>query len=237
MIPKIIHYVWLGGKKPQDVLDCIKSWRDKCPDYEIREWNETNSDLNCCDFIREAYAHRKMAFVSDVIRLRVLSEYGGIYLDTDVRLLKSFDDFLGGVKSFVGREVPFQVSTAVIGCEPHVQWIEEFLRVTYLTKGKHFVLRSGVLDVVPNTQKLSSFLNNTWHRHSQEIAIYPEDYFCCKSFFTGEISTTENSVAIHDFACTWKVEQKLTVFGRMKNLAIRAKLFLKKIGISKSMSR
>lgn len=220
MIPKIIHYVWFGGEKPQAVLDCIKSWRDKCPDYEIREWNETNSDLNCCDFIREAYALRKMAFVSDVVRLKALSEYGGIYLDTDVRLLKSFDDFLD-CRSFLGREVPFRVSTAVIGTEPHIKWVEDFLRSAYLTKGKHFILKNGDLDTVPNTQKLSQFINNKWHLYSSDISLYPEDYFCCKSYYTGEINTTPNSVAIHDFARTWKTKCRSSSITRMYHIYIR----------------
>ena len=221
MIPKIIHYVWLGGEKPKAVLDCIKSWRDACPDYEIREWNESNSDLYLCDFIREAYALRKMAFVSDVIRLKVLIEYGGIYLDTDVRLLKSFDDFLHH-RSFIGRESPFYVSTAVIGSEPNVAWISEFLSNSYTTKGKHFILRYGTLDIVPNTRKLSEFLNNTWHRHFQDIALYEEDFFCCKSYFTGEIQTTCNSVAIHDYMCTWRPNTlDTTLWSRFNNLLKR----------------
>lgn len=220
MIPKIIHYVWFGGEKPNSVLACIETWKTACPDYEIREWNEGNCGIINCDFLSEALSLRKYAFASDVIRMAVLSKYGGIYLDTDVRLLKSFDEFLLN-RSFIGFETPFCVSTAVIGAELNVKWVEEFLNHTYAIKGKHFILRNGSLDLEPNTRKLTDFLNCTWHRHSQDIAIYPEDYFCCKSFFTGEIRTTENSVAIHDFACTWKPRKKESIFVRMHNLMKR----------------
>lgn len=220
MIPKIIHFVWFGGEKPKEVLDCIDSWKKCCPDYEIREWNEQNCSFCNCDFLKEALALRKFAFASDVIRLAVLSRFGGIYLDTDVRLLRSFEAFLGN-KSFIGLETPFRVSTAVIGSEPNVAWVSEFLGQTYSMKGKHFINKDGSLDLVPNTAKLSEFLNCTWHKHSRSISIYPEDFFCCKSFFTGEIKTTENSVAIHDFACTWKPTKEETIEFRLKNLWIR----------------
>lgn len=226
MIPKIIHYIWFGGEKPQSVIDCIDSWRKACPDYEIREWNESNCGICNCDFFVEANAVHKPGFSSDPLRYKILSRYGGIYLDTDVRLLKSFDEFLHH-KSFIGKELPLRVGTAVIGSEPDVPWVKEFL-AQYETKGKHFIFRDGRLNMTVSTELLSNFFNCTWHRHSQEVAIYPEDYFCCKSFFTGEICTTDNSVAIHDFACTWKVEKKLTLFGRLRNLAIRAKLIMKK---------
>lgn len=225
MIPKIIHYVWFGGEKPKEVLECIDSWRKNCPDYEIREWNEYNCSFCNCVFLNEALALRKFAFASDVIRLSVLSRFGGVYLDTDVRLLKSFDAFLEN-KSFLGMETPFRVSTAVIGSEPNIAWVADFLEQTYSLKGKHFINRDGSLDLVPNTAKLSEFLNCTWHKHSKSISIYPEDYFCCKSFFTGEIHTTENSVAIHDLACTWKPKHQETILDRIRNLETRLRLKL-----------
>ena len=221
MIPKIIHYVWFGGDKPAHVENCIASWRKFCPDYEIREWNETNTDLNSCDFVKEAMTLKQYSFVSDVIRLAVLLEYGGIYLDTDVKLLKTLDPFLQH-KSFVGKELPLRLSTAVIGAEPNMVWIKEFLN-SYTMRGKHFIDLQGKVNQTVNTILLSDFINNTWHRFSSDILIYPEDYFCCKSYFTKQVLLTDNSVAIHDFDNSWG---KNSVDG---NLVLRIRNFLLRI--------
>ena len=95
MIPKVIHYCWFGGKPlPKDVLDCIASWKKYCPEYEIRQWNETNFDLDCHPFVRSAYNAKAWAFVSDYARLKIVFDNGGIYFDTDVELLKNIDFLL-----------------------------------------------------------------------------------------------------------------------------------------------
>lgn len=95
MIEKKIHYCWFGGKElPKDAKKCIKSWKNKCPDYEIVKWDESNFDINCCEFVKEAYKNKAWAFVSDYARLKIIYEFGGIYLDTDVEILKNFDDLL-----------------------------------------------------------------------------------------------------------------------------------------------
>lgn len=225
MIPKIIHYVWFGGNKPQQVLDCIKTWQEVCPDYEIREWNERNCMIEC-DFFKEAIALRKYSFASDVVRLKVLSDYGGIYFDTDVRLISSLDPFLSN-RSFVGKELPFRVGTAVIGSEPHVPWVDEFLN-SYTVKGKHFIQRDGNLDMVVNTIKLTDFLNCTWHRHKNDIEVYDEDVFCCKSYFTGNVDLSERSVAIHDFSCSWSNPNPVGVFEKLKRVFLRISLLKNK---------
>lgn len=222
MIPKIIHYIWFGGEKPKEVLDCIETWKKACPDYEIREWNESNCGICDCDYFKEANAVHKPGFSSDPLRYKVLATYGGIYLDTDVRLLKSFDQFLHH-RSFIGKELPLRVGTAIIGSEPDNGWVKEFLSY-YECKGRHFIKNDGRLDLTVSTENLSHFLNCTWHRFEHDIAIYPEDFFCCKSFFTGEIKTTEHSVAIHDFACTWKPTKKDSLRTRIKNIWIKFKL-------------
>lgn len=94
MIEKVIHYCWFGGaEKNEIILTCIESWKKFCPDYKIIEWNENNFDINMCDFIKEAYENKKWVFVSDFVRLYVLYNYGGIYLDTDVELMDSLDEW------------------------------------------------------------------------------------------------------------------------------------------------
>lgn len=95
MIPKIIHYCWFGGNSlPSDVLKCIKTWEKYCPDYEIKRWDESNFDVNSHPFIKAAYESKAWAFVSDYARLKVVYENGGIYLDTDVELLKNLGFFI-----------------------------------------------------------------------------------------------------------------------------------------------
>ncbi|MFR1810092.1 MAG: glycosyltransferase family 32 protein [Terrisporobacter sp.] len=95
MIPKVIHYCWFGhNEKPELVKRCIESWKKYCPDYEIKEWNEDNFDINICKFTEEAYNKKKWAFVSDFVRLYILYNYGGVYLDTDVELKESINEWM-----------------------------------------------------------------------------------------------------------------------------------------------
>lgn len=96
MIPKVIHYCWFGRNKKSELIEkCIASWYEYCPDYKIIEWNEDNFDINCIPYVRDAYADKKWAFVSDYARLDIIYRTGGVYLDTDVLLHKSLDDLLG----------------------------------------------------------------------------------------------------------------------------------------------
>ena len=105
MIPKIIHYCWFGGNPlPELAVKCIESWKKYCPDYEIKRWDESNFDLNCCDYVKEAYQAKKWAFVSDYVRFKVLYNEGGLYFDTDVELIKSIDDILAH-GPFMGVEI------------------------------------------------------------------------------------------------------------------------------------
>ena len=120
MIPKIIHYCWLGrGEKPELAKKCIASWKKFCPDFEIREWNEDNCDYLAVPFMAEAYAARKYAFVSDVMRLVVLEQYGGVYFDTDVEVIRDITPLLAD-EGFIGFENDqFVNSAAPARCAGH----------------------------------------------------------------------------------------------------------------------
>ena len=112
-IPKIIHYCWFGGKPlPNTAIKCIRSWKKHCPDYEIHCWNEKNFDINVCPYVKEAYEEKAWAFVSDYARLWIIYNYGGIYLDTDVELLKNIDNLLK-YDVFMGFENKQYVNTGV----------------------------------------------------------------------------------------------------------------------------
>ena len=113
-IPKVIHYCWFGGNpKPKLVQKCIHSWKKYCPDYEIIEWNESNFDISSCPlYVRQAYDVKKWAFVSDYARLKIIHTCGGIYLDTDVELIKSLDSLLE-YNAFFGFEDGKYVATGL----------------------------------------------------------------------------------------------------------------------------
>lgn len=198
MIPKIIHYCWFGGKqKPQDVQACISSWRRVLPDYEIKEWNEQNFSYKKYRYTLEAYSARKYAFVSDVCRLYALYVEGGIYLDTDVEIVKSFDPFLDH-QSFVGYEVENRIGTGVIGAVPHLQWVKMLLQQY---ENLDFVSNQGFLDLKPNTQRVTMLFSE--YEANNKPIVYPEDFFCAKDYRTEELFVTENTVAVHNYKSSW----------------------------------
>ncbi|MDR0425556.1 MAG: hypothetical protein LBH24_00125 [Clostridiales bacterium] len=207
-IPKIIHYVWLGGnEKPQSVLDCIESWRERCPDYEIVEWNETNFDTDGILWVKESMAQKKYAFASDVIRLYALYERGGVYFDTDVIVKRSFDALLAS-DAFIGYENQLWLGTAVIGAKKGNFWIKRLLDYyksrPLLIKGK-IDTTSNVMAVSAITEAYFGFKMDGGYRRIDlgakgNISIYPSDYFFPKNYMTHKLTLTENSYAIHDFA-------------------------------------
>ena len=145
MIPKIIHFCWISenASYPDIVVDCINSWKKILPDYEIKEWNQNNFDMNICSFVKEAYENKKYAFVSDYMRLYVLNKYGGIYLDTDVKVLKSFNTLLNN-KAFIGFESKKVLATCLLATEKNNPIFEEML-LNY--KNRHFIQSDGSLDL------------------------------------------------------------------------------------------
>ena len=155
-IPKVIHYCWFGkGEMPKLAKKCIKSWKKYCPDYEIICWNEENFDLTQNRYMKEAYEAGKWAFVSDVARLIIIYENGGIYLDTDVELIKPIDDLLQS-KGFMGFDEKGIVATGLgFGAEKGNEIVGEFLK-DY--NNIPFVLPDGSFDLTPcpdrNTETL-----------------------------------------------------------------------------------
>ena len=213
-IPKVIHYCWFGGKaKPKLVRDCIKSWKKYLPDYEIIEWNEKNTDLNH-PFVKHAYESQKWAFVSDYVRLKVLYEKGGIYLDTDMMLLKSLNDFLSN-ECFFGAEEKNIISCGVIGTTKHNYFIEKCLtsyeNINFKSKilWDDFVITLKITnifrleyDFYEDFKKLISFNN---------ITIYPPNVFYPFPFKNKDDITNyknyicDDSYAVHLWIGSWKV--------------------------------
>lgn len=220
MIPKTIHYCWLGGApKPESVLKCIESWKQYCPDYEIKEWNESNLDLSANLYTKQAYELKKWGFVPDYLRLWVVYTYGGIYFDTDVQAVRNFDDLLK-YPAFAGFETgsadekgAFVNCGQGFGAEKGNRIIHEHME---LYRDLRFINEDGSLNMLasPNytTLTLEKYGLNRFSNTIQDlgdIVILPEDYLCPKSFLSGEIKLTQNTHSIHHFAASWLPEDKL----------------------------
>lgn len=209
LIPKVIHYCWFGGK-PLDKLGqkCLESWKKYFSDYEIREWNENNFDVNCCRYIKEAYEAKKWAFVSDYVRFKILYEHGGVYFDTDVEAIKPFDKILSA-GNFMGCERGSDVVAPGLGMAvaPGLDIIKEILD-DY--ERSSFIKSDGALDLTTIVERTTKILK----RHGlsdtdkiqtiEGIRIYPPEYFCPINMETGKLTITPNTYSIHRFAGSWE---------------------------------
>lgn len=207
MIPKVVHYCWFGrGPKNELAIKCIESWKKFLPDYEIKEWNENNFDVNMYPYAKEALENRKFAFVTDVVRLYALYTEGGVYMDTDVEVLKTYDPFLHH-EMFSGFETNNYVLTGMMAAEKGSIWAKELLEQY---NDRHFVLEDGSFDLTTNTSVITEYmkfkgllLNNKYQDFPGLCTMYPSEYFCPKDHTTGKIKCTKNTVCIHHFAGSW----------------------------------
>ena len=203
MIPKIIHYCWFGrGKKPKLAKKCIESWKKFCSDYVIIEWNEDNFDVNMNAYTKMCYEQKKYAFLSDYVRLLVVNKHGGIYFDTDVEVVKSFDDLLN-YQAFIGFETNEFVNTgqgfgAQAGAEIVKLMINEY---DELLDGKHGIKGCPVL----NTQAFKKYglIPNGQLQNINDTIIYPADYFNPYDDPTGLLHKTDNTYSIHWYGKSW----------------------------------
>lgn len=207
MIPKIIHYCWFGEKPlPPLVQKCIKSWEEKCPGYEIKEWNEKNFDVNCNRYVEEAYKAKKYAFVSDYVRLYALHSEGGVYMDTDIEVLKNIDDFLRN-NVFFGFETDNTIMTGIIGSEKNNTSIKELL-IMYETR--KFIQKNGSYDLTTNVEVITNYCiekglkNNNKIQEFNKIRVFPKEYFSPKDYYTGKITIKKQTYTIHHFDASWK---------------------------------
>lgn len=236
-IPKIIHYCWFGrGQKPELAEKCIASWKENCPDYIIKEWNEDNFDLDSNLYVRQAYDSRKFAFVTDFVRLFALYHEGGIYMDTDVEVLKPLDVFLTH-RAFSSFENNNKIPTGLMAAEAGNPWIKDLLdEYTDLS----FLDADGSMDLTPNVERITNLTLRKYGLNPvssyQDLAggivtMYPHDYFCPKDWQTGNINLTENSHTIHHFAGSWHTEAQKKQAA--KNNARREK-YIARYGIEKT---
>lgn len=220
MIPKVIHYCWFGGNLlPELAQKCIESWKKYCPDYEIKRWNETTFDIHSNAYVEEAYEARKYAFVTDYVRLYALYHEGGVYMDTDVEVLKPLDDLLD-YEAVSGFEAPSQIPTGLMASREGHPFIKELL-ADY--DNIHFKRADGTLDMTTNVRRITDHclqyglqLNNMLQTING-FTLLPKDYLCPKDVNTGELNISANTYTIHHFNGSWvSEEQKLAANLRRK---------------------
>lgn len=262
MIPKVIHYCWFGNNPlPELAVKCIESWKRYCPDYEIKEWNESNFNLTICDYVREAYEQKKWAFVSDYARFWILYHEGGVYLDTDVELLKSIDPILEN-GAFFGQERNEEQDRIFVN--PGLGMAAErgneiYHDVLSLYETLHFVNADGTLNkktIVAHVTELlqekgmeKAEIHKEWLCKVGNIAIYSWEYFCPIMYRTGDICITDNTYTIHHYTSSWMTEEEkklikidVKIKSRVKGKAgeilslilrapLRMKLALKRYGV------
>lgn len=210
MIPKIIHYCWFGGKPlPEDTRRYIDGWRRLLPDYEIRRWDETNFPLDYNRYTRQAARMKSWAFVSDVCRLHVLDRFGGIYLDTDIELIKTLDSMLG--RTFIGEEATGPCC-GIMGAEPREPWIAKML--SYYRKHQ-FINPFGHPNRTSNPLILQRYVLPGLSPAQRPI-IYPKDTFYPDLLPDGRALITPETVAIHHYAATWR--QGRTLKSRLRTI-------------------
>ena len=213
-IPKIIHYCWFGrNPKPASVLRCIASWKKYCPDYEIREWTEDSFDVNGNQYCREAYEAKKWAFATDYARLWIIYHEGGIYLDTDVELVRPLDPLLEH-ECFIGRQQGFQVNTgagfgAVKGHPLVKRMMDDYEDIP-------FIKENGEMDLWTCPHRNSQWLFENGLRKDdsyQEIAgaaIYPIEFFSPKDVYSRVIHKTHHTYSIHHCDASWNPKESKT---------------------------
>lgn len=215
-IPKVIHYCWFGGKPlPAMALDCIESWKKYLPNYKIKQWDETNFDVNVIPYTKQAYAEKKYAFVSDYARFWILYHFGGIYFDTDVEVIKPLDDiiaqgpFMGCQNKYNPNLTALSLAVAPglgLGTYAGHPIYKELLE---LYSGLDFYKPDGMLNlktIVHYTTEvllLHGLVNTPDIQQVGDIWIYPWDYFCPMSP-TLILDITPNSRTIHLFSASWE---------------------------------
>lgn len=224
MIPKIIHYCWFGGNPlPPLTQECIASWKKYLPDYEIKEWNESNFDVNSIPYTAEAYKQKKYAYVSDYARFEIIYKYGGIYFDTDVEVIKPMDDiiargcFMGFEQDPDGDNTPgkyaprycFDVALGLgFGMTPNhpfmAEMIEHYKNLTFEPIPTGDIAWYKTI-VAHTTEKLCArgLKNVPGIQQLDDIFIYPSEYFAPINAISRRLHITPNTRTIHRYMASW----------------------------------
>lgn len=223
LIPKILHYCWFGDKAiPKKNLQWMKSWEKFCPDYKIIEWNERNYDVSKNRYMFEAYKAKKWAFVPDYARLDIIYQHGGIYLDTDIELVKNLDEFLYQ-EAFCGFENEKAIAFGLgFGAKKHFNILKEIMN-DY--RDLSFKNLDGSLNLTASPFYLTNVMRrfglklNGKYQIVKEMAVYPEKVLCGKNFHTGNYRITKDTYAIHHYDASWFSKEKYIAVQERRKLA------------------
>lgn len=225
MIPKVIHYCWFGRNPlPKLAEKCIESWKKYLPDYEIKEWNEDNFDVNIIPYTKEAYQAKKYAFVSDYARFWILYKYGGIYFDTDVEVIKPMDDiiakgpFMGCENEASDTSVACVAPGLGLGVNPGLGLYNEILT---MYESLHFINPNGSYNQKTVVQYTTELLCEHGLKNINQIQecagvwIYPKEYFCPLEYTTNTLTITAKTYTIHHYMASWfTIGQKLYILAK-----------------------
>lgn len=212
-IPKIIHYCWFGGKKkPKIVKECIKTWKEKMPEYKIIEWNEKNFNINQTQFTIDAYNNKKWAFVADYCRNWVLYNYGGIYLDTDMEIINGLNKFTSNA-AFAGVEIDGYINSAIWGCkkgDKFIKLILDYYEDLNFNDYKENLFDIAIPKIITRLAKENGYnpCNESPVEFFNGTIIYPSDYFYPKKHSWENTVLTSNTYAIHHYDGSWKSKDK-----------------------------
>ena len=231
MIPKIIHYCWLSGDEFPDLIEkCISTWKQKLPDYEFILWDTNKFSINDNEWVRQAFETKKYAFAADYIRLHAVYKYGGIYLDTDIEVIKSYDSLLH-LPYFIGSEGGGIIEAGVFGAEKGSEWLADCLSHY---DNRSFIKDDGSFDtltlpriMMENIQKNHTIIEMidpvieklSYNKSDKEMFMFPQDFFCAKNHGTGVIEKTPRTFSIHHFAMSW-LPPKTTLLPNIKRKLI-----------------
>ena len=215
-IPRIIHFCWLSDDPfPANIAQCMESWKRYLPDYTFMHWNFERFPKEQSTWVREAFEKKKYAYAADYIRLYALYHHGGIYLDTDVEVVKRFDPLLH-LPYFLGTEGNNYIEAAVMGATAGLDWIGACL--AYFDHKEGFVKADGNLDMVPLPQVMNQVIekqrsieaieseqlaSKALYEDTTKLYLFPKDFFCAKDMGTGQLLKSERTYAIHHFAMSW----------------------------------
>lgn len=225
MIPKIIHFCWFGGKPlPESTRKYIRTWKQFLPDYRIIKWSEKNFDIQSApEYVQEAYEAKKYAFVSDYVRVQKLLQYGGIYFDTDVEVVRPFEQYLEGHSMVMGFEGEQTLSTAFFACCKGHPFMEEFEK-TYHTR--HFLKKDGSMDLTVINTGFSrqagewgiDLSRNEYQETEQNIAVYPIAFFSAFDVRNWHEKPSTVTCTIHHMDASWIDKKGLAHVTAIKGL-------------------
>lgn len=221
MIPKVIHYIWLGGKPlPKIAEKCIESWKKFCPDYEIKRWDETNLDLNKYQFVVDAIEAKKFAFASDVLRTEILYNYGGIYLDIDVELIKPIDNLIANVDCLMGFETSNLLNPGLlIASKQNNPDLKNILEIYKTLKfDANNLINITVCEIYTKYYEQFGLKRENSTQQIANTKFYSAEYFSPIDVITNKKKITKNTHSIHWYQASWYTP-KQKFLNRIKKFA------------------